>query len=203
MYILVSFVLLLLALKTLFRSFLLLTTTAFVSNYWAHGLEGIVAYQGKGRDPKTDLGHANDTILKIVRDPGIREEIMTVPSKSKNMAEMHSLNWAIQKGNNQEAPVLNHVLKCRVLGQEGFLTMTRRFYAGTDYDSSQIVTGVLPTSDGRSAIFYTNRTYSSSVAGFGGSAKRSIGRKLMKSKLIETMKKAQQALVRKHSLDKG
>jgi hypothetical protein len=118
-----------------------------------------------------------------------------VPSKSKNMTEMHSLNWAIQKGNDQEAPVLNHVLRYRVPGQHAFLLMTRRFYAGTDYDSSQIVTGVLPTSDGRSAIFYTNRTYTSSVAGFGGSAKRSIGRKMMKSKLIETMKKAQKVLV--------
>jgi hypothetical protein len=172
----------------------LLATTAFVSDYWAHGLEGIVPYQGKGRDPKTDLGHANDTILKIALDSTIREEIMTVPSKSKNMAEMHSLNWAIQKGNDQEAPVLNHVLKWRAPGQEAFILMTRRFYVGTDYDASQVVTGVLPTSDGRSAIFYTNRTYTSSVAGFGGSAKRSIGRKLMKSKLVETMQKAQKAL---------
>ena len=195
MYMFVSFCLLLLDLNLL-SSLLLLTTTAFVSDYWAHGLEGIVAYQGKGRDPKTDLGHANDTLLKVVPHPGFREEIMTAPSKSKNMAEMHSLNWAIQKGNDQEAPVLNHVLKCTVSGQEGFLIMTRRFYAGTDYDSSQIVVGVIPTSDGRSAIFYINRTYTSSVAGFGGSAKRSIGRKLMKSKLIETMKKAQQALAR-------
>jgi hypothetical protein len=182
----------------LFSSLFLMFTTqrlSIVSDYWAHGLAGIVPYQGKERDPKTDLGHANESILKILLDPAIREEILTVPSKSQNMAEMHSLNWAIQKGNDQEAPVLNHIVRYRVPGQEAFLLMTRRFYAGTDYDSSQIVVGVVPTSDGRSAIIYTNRTYTSSVAGFGGSAKRSIGRKMMKSKLIETMKKAQKALV--------
>jgi hypothetical protein len=74
-------------------------------------------------------------------------------------------------------------------------SITNRFYSGSDYDASQIVTGVMPTADGKSAIVYVNRTYTSSVTGFGGSTKRSIGRKMMKGKIVETMKKAQQVLV--------
>ena len=156
--------------------------------YWEQGLDGIIPYDGKGRDPKTDLKTANEAALKAVTDPLIHEEVFGIPSQSEN-PEWHKLQWAIQKGNDQAAPVLNHII--RIKRELGFVNVTRRFYCGTDYDCCQIVTGVIPTDDGRSAIFYINRTFSSAVAGFGGSAKRSIGRKMMKSKLVETMKKGQ------------
>mmetsp|Transcript_15974 Transcript_15974/g.32120 ORF Transcript_15974/g.32120 Transcript_15974/m.32120 type:complete len:304 (-) Transcript_15974:96-1007(-) len=156
--------------------------------YWENGLDGIVPYDGKGRDPSTDLKSANDAALKAVTDPVVHEEVFVIPSRSQN-PEWHKLKWALQKGNDQMAPVLSHTI--RIKRELGYVGVTRNFYSGTDYDCSQIVTGVIPTADGRSAIFYVNRTFSSAVAGFGGSAKRSIGRKMMKSKLIETMKKGQ------------
>ena len=157
-------------------------------SYWEKGLDGITPYDGKGRDPAKDLKSANEAALKAITDPLVHEELFVAPSQSQN-PEYHKLKWVIQQGNDNPAPRLDHIIRIR--RELGYVTVTRRFYSGTDYDSSQIVTGVIPTSDGRSAIFYINRTFSSAVAGFGGSAKRSIGRKLMKSKLIETMKKGQ------------
>ena len=159
--------------------------------YWENGLDGIVPYDGlgKGRDPRIDLKMANEAALKAVTDPVVHDEIFAIPSQSEN-PQFHKLQWGIQKGNELAAPILNHMI--RIKRDLGFVAVTRRFYCGVDYDCSQIVSGVIPTTDGRAAIFYINRTFSSAVAGFGGSAKRSIGRKLMKSKLIETMKKGQE-----------
>ena len=74
----------------------------------------------------------------------------------------------------------------------------KRFYSGYDYDygALQIVVGVLPVAKDRSVIIYTNHTYTSQVAGFGGGAKRSIGRKLMSTELAEEIKRAQKALAK-------
>ena len=74
------------------------------------------------------------------------------------------------------------------------IVVDRRFYSGYDYDSLQIVVGILPISDGKSAVAYTNHTYTAQVTGFGGGAKRSIGTKLLKKDLVAEMERAQKAI---------
>ena len=61
-------------------------------------------------------------------------------------------------------------------------------------DALQTVTGILPAGDRRCVAFYTNHTYTPQVAGFGGSAKRSIGRRLMQKELVAEMERAQAAI---------
>jgi hypothetical protein len=57
------------------------------------------------------------------------------------------------------------------------------------------IVGVLPTpTENQSVVFYINHTYTAQVAGFGGSAKRSIGRKLMQKELVAEMKRVQGVL---------
>ncbi len=159
--------------------------------YWAQGIAGIAPYEGKGRSPRVDLGHANDAARKLVHSPAVLAELDAVPSNSPGKAE-HRLYWAVQKGRDRAAPVLNH----RILYAEGDgqVLIERRFYSGYDYDSLQIVTGVLPVSERRCVVFYSNHTYTSQVAGFGGGVKRSIGRKLMQQELVAEMERAQQAV---------
>jgi len=65
----------------------------------------------------------------------------------------------------------------------------------TDSLLRQLVTAHLPVDADRCAVFYTNHTYTAQVAGFGGGAKRSIGRKLMQKELVAEMQRAQ-ALVK-------
>ena len=151
--------------------------------FWENGLEGIVPYDGKNHNVADDLNTANERILKVVEDPMIREEITVVPSKSQN-PDMHSLKWSIVQGNSMASIVLSHIILYK-RGDRGFIGMTRKFYSGTDFDCSMITTGVLPGSGGsKSAVFYINRTYTASVAGFGGGTKRSVGRKLMKVSIL-------------------
>jgi hypothetical protein len=178
-----------------------------VRAYWEKGLVGIVPYDGgKGRDPRVDLEHANKCALKIAEDTYIHRQVLAVPSQvedsdagqddttnNNTMTVKHSLSWSVQKGRDLAMSTLDHRIRCR--SENGMAFITRRFYSGYDYDASQIVTGVIPTSEaGKSVIFYTNHTYTPKVAGFGGSAKRAIGRKMMVGKLVATMQNIQAEL---------
>lgn len=167
--------------------------SARAKDFWEKGLKGIVPYSGKGHDVADDLETANQAVMKVVDHPEICEEIKVVPSKSKRPA-CHQMIWNIVQGNSMTSIVLSH----RILYNEdgnAFIGMTRKFYSGTDFDSSLITTGVFPTvGDTKCVAFYVNHTFSPAVAGFGGGTKRSVGRKMMKGALVETMKKAQKAL---------
>ena len=159
--------------------------------YWEKGAAGIEPYMGDGRSPKVDLAHAADAMKEFMRNEAVIAEMEAIPSQAPGKAK-HRLYWALQKGRDRLAPVLNH----RILyaENEGEVSIERRFYSGYDYDALQISTGILPTSDDRCVAFYLNHTYTSQVAGFGGGAKRSIGRKLMKKELVEEMQRAQAAV---------
>lgn len=151
-------------------------------SFWENGLKGIVPYDGSNHDVADDLETANKAVLKIAEDPEIREEVAAIPAKSKN-PEMHLMKWSIVQGKTSANIVLSHHILIKK-AEHGFCTVTRKFYSGTDFDSSMIMVGVLPTSDKKSGVFYVNHTFTPAVAGFGGGAKRSIGRKLMKVRNI-------------------
>ena len=159
--------------------------------YWEHGLKGITPYAGKGRSPAVDLGHANKAAKAFLQHPEIQAEVDAVPAKNPGKAE-HKLYWAVQKGRDQEAPVLIH----RILYEQddGKAVVERRFYSGYDYDSLQIVVGMLPMEDGNTALVYTNHTYTAQVAGLGGSTKRAIGTKLLERDLVAEMQRAQKTI---------
>lgn len=158
--------------------------------YWKKGLDGIEDYAGKGRSPRTDLGHANAAALDLIRLPALRAELSAVPAESSGAAE-HSLRWSIEKARGQASPVLIH--RIRYGDAERQALVSRHFYSGYDYDALQILVWIFPSGGGKSAVFYTNHTYTSQVAGFGGGAKRSIGRKLLKQGLVDEMQRIQEA----------
>ncbi len=159
--------------------------------YWERGLAGITPYAGTGRSPAVDLDHANTAAKAFLQHPDIQAEIDTVPAKSPGKA-VHKLYWMVQKGRNQQAPVLIHRILIEQGDRKGFIE--RRFYSGYDYDSLQIVVAVLPTEDGKSAMIYTNHTYTPQVTGFGGSAKRSIGTKLLQNDVVAEIQRAQKTI---------
>jgi len=159
--------------------------------YWEGGAAAIEPFDEEGRSPKDDLAHANEAARKIVTQPTVLRLLEQVPSKADGAA-VHELFWAVQKGRDQAAPVLSH----RILYKQddGQVYIEKRFYSAYDYDALQIVVGVLPVSKDRCALFYTNHTYTAQVAGFGGGAKRSIGRKLMSKELVVEIERTRKAL---------
>jgi hypothetical protein len=159
--------------------------------YWEGGAAAITPYEGKNRSPKLDLEDANTAARKLLVNPTALALLDVVPAKATGPA-VHTLTWAVQKGRDQAAPVLSHRISYRQ--DDGELFIEKRFYSAYDYDALQVVTGVLPASKDRSVVFYTNHTFTDQVAGFGGGAKRSIGRKLMSTELVAEIERAQKAL---------
>ena len=166
------------------------------SAYWKGGLDAIEPYAGKNRSPAADLRHANEAIEKLARLPRLQAELAGVPAESSG-AVRHSLSWAVLKGRDIAAPVLIH--RMSYVSTDGEIVVQRQFYSGYDYDALQIVVAILPTSEDWSAVFYTNHTYTVQVTGFGGSAKRSIGRKLLRKGVVEELERAQRAIPTKTS----
>lgn len=168
--------------------------SARARDYWEKGVAGITPYAGKNRSPAVDLRHAQEAVRKFIHNPAVLSGLDAAPSRSSGSLR-HSLSWAIEKGRDRVAPVLNH----RILyaANDGEVSIQRRFYSAYDYDALQIVAGIFPTDDRRCVTFYMNHTYTSQVAGFGGGAKRSIGRKLMQKELVAEMERAQAAIARK------
>ncbi len=117
-----------------------------------------------------------------------------MPAESSGGAE-HTLEWSISKARSQASPVLIH--RIRYGDAERQALLSRHFYWGYDYDALQILVWIFPSGEGKSAIFYTNHTYTSQVAGFGGGAKRSIGRKLLQQGLVAEMQRVQEAFLKK------
>ena len=56
--------------------------------------------------------------------------------------------------------------------------MQRQYYVSTGYNAEQAVAGFLPAQGG-TVVGYAAHAFTDQVAGFGGSMKRSIGRRVM------------------------
>ena len=65
----------------------------------------------------------------------------------------------------------------------------RQYYVSNGYNAEQAVAGFLPVQGG-TVVTYTNHTFTDQVAGFGGGVKRSIGRRMMASKLTQMFETA-------------
>ena len=74
------------------------------------------------------------------------------------------------------------------------MVIERQFYAGRSYNAAQAIVGLLPIQQG-TLVVYGNHTFTDQVTGFGGSAKQSIGRHVMGSKLKDLFEKVRTAAV--------
>lgn len=162
--------------------------------YWSKGLPGVQPYAGNNRSPAEDLRAAMGATAMLSKVPALAAELARPPVENTGVGE-HQLFWALQKGRDQAAPVLFHRVLYR--DDDGEVFFERRFYSAYDYDALQIAAGVLPLAQGGSVLFYVNRTFTAQVTGFGGSAKRSIGRQLLESELVAELERIRDAVAKR------
>ena len=74
----------------------------------------------------------------------------------------------------------------------GSVILSRQFFVGHSYNSSQLTVGCLPYRNG-SIVFYTHRTSTDQVAGMGSSLKHSIGREQMKEQMVKNLERIRSA----------
>ena len=91
-----------------------------------------------------------------------------------------NLYWVQFRAHGEDTVALEHVFQATV--DETTMLVQRQYYVSTGYNAEQAIVGFLPVAEG-TLVIYLNHTSTDQVAGFGGGAKRTIGRTLMASQL--------------------
>ena len=147
--------------------------------YRASGLAGIAPYDrgGSASDLAADLRKAGEAAKGLQKYlPAFHAVLLGYPKATVPGMQEHLfwVKYLIQ--GKTTTYVLTHVLAAA----EGPVraVVQRQYYVSTGYNAEQAVAGFLPVQGG-TVVVYAAHAFTDQVAGFGGSMKRSIGRRVM------------------------
>jgi hypothetical protein len=150
--------------------------------YQTKGLDGIAPYAraGGSRSPSDDLRSATEASKRLQKLVPKTYQLFLDYPKGLPVGARDTYRWSHLMAHGTPTLALTHTL----FVNEGiaWAILQRQFYVSNGYNSEQAVVGLLPMQKG-TLVFYTNRTSTDQVEGLGGSAKRSIGSKLLASEL--------------------
>ena len=152
--------------------------------YRASGLDGIAPYDrgGSHTEVAPDLRRAGQFAKHLEKYmPGFYAVLLKYP-EATTAGMRENFYWLKYDIQGKETYVLTHILAA----PEGAarVVVQRQYYASTGYNAEQAVAGFLPVQEG-TVVAYAAHAFTDQVAGFGGSVKRGIGRRVM----AEQMKK--------------
>ncbi len=158
--------------------------------YQAKGLAGIAPYAlsgGKERSPADELRSATLAAKKLQKYvPAAYQMLLDYPA-SKAPGTEEAFRWSHYLAHGVPTVSLTHNLY--IPDGDAWVAVQRQFYVSTGYNAEQALGALLPVKGG-TVVFYANRTSTDQVMGFGGSAKRSIGSKMLASQLEALYQKA-------------
>jgi len=149
------------------------------SSYHNKGIAGIAPYRRKGGKPYMP---GDELVLATKADrelqkyfPEFYETFLDYPhSKPDGMGEAFFwVNFAID-----DLPTFTLIHRMGMRVGDGYVLAERHYYVSRSHNVISITAAVYPAKEG-AIVFYGNRTFTDQVAGFGSSAKRAIGRKIM------------------------
>lgn len=152
-------------------------------SYLNNGLKGIATYDrgaGKVVNPGEELRAAALSNKVLERHfPELHAAWLNYPADLPDGADerFFLINRQVE---NRPTAVLIHRIVLAV--DTGGIILSRQFYVGHTYNSSQLTIGSLPYRGG-SLVFYANRTFTDQITGFGSGVKRSIGREQMRRRM--------------------
>jgi hypothetical protein len=161
--------------------------------YRKNGLQGIATYSrdGDAADPAAELRDATENSKVLARYfPDLYNAWLNYPSALPAGAEEYFF-WLNRKVEKRPTAILGH--RVILTADNGAVIVSRQFYVGHSYNSSQLSIGCLPYRDG-ALVFYASRTSTDQVAGMGSSLKHSIGREQMRAEIVKRLKKIRQLL---------
>jgi hypothetical protein len=154
--------------------------------YRAKGLAGIAPYARGGSKetrPGEDLAAATSASRLFTRyAPGMAHVLATYPA-SRPPELVEQFRWLRYRAHGTEPFVLAQYLSL----QDGsaWSVAARQFYVSTSYNAEQNIALLLPTDDGATIAVQLGRVSTDQVTGFGSSARRSIGSRLMADTLAK------------------
>ena len=164
---------------------------ARAQTYQKSGLAGIAPYarDGEKRDVAADLRSASEAAKPLKTGaPSFYQTLLGYPKKPEGFTE--KFNWMRYKAHGTPVLILTHAFW--VEEGDAFAVCQRQFYVSASYNAEQALAAFLPV-EGGTVIAYVNRTSTDQVTGFGGSAKRSIGAKVLASQLHDLFAKLSKA----------
>ena len=180
------------ALQTAFREILAARVRAFLER----GLDGIEPYdrgRGKTANPAEELRHAVSETRVLGREsPEFVRALGATPGKSQKVEEQ--LYWRLQQIQDRPTAILERRVIQRDFERErGYAVMaSQRFYVSQSFNSLQILVGIFQLGD-RTLVFYSNRTFTDQVAGFGSAAAHAIGRRFMLAEIVKLFESVREA----------
>jgi len=158
-------------------------------SYRATGLSGVASYERGGNttlDAGEELRRASLASRKLeVFRPELYDLLLGYPEKRpSNFKE--SFFWLHYLAHGERVVILTH--RMTVPEGAGFVSIQRQFYVSRGYNVEQSLSSLARSPKG-TLVVYTNRTSTDQATGFGGSARRSIGRKLLASQLEQLYEK--------------
>ena len=147
--------------------------------YRASGLAGIAPYDrgGSASDLAADLRKAGEAAKGLQKYlPAFHAVLLGYPKATVPGMQEHLFWVKYDIQGKTTTYVLTHVLAAA----EGptRAVVQRQYYVSTGYNAEQAVAGFLPVQGG-TVVVYAAHAFTDQVAGFGGSMKRSIGRRVM------------------------
>jgi hypothetical protein len=164
-----------------------------VNAYRKGGVSAIAAYT-RGKDeaqPAQELALALDEMQHLAeRAPGFYQAFENFPA-STSPSIANQIGWQIQSVQERPTVVLSH--RAIERHQDHAIVGRRNFYVGQSFNSLQIIAGAFAYGE-QTLVFYTNRTFTDQVAGFGSSAAHKIGRKMMLGEIEKLFSAVRDAL---------
>ena len=151
--------------------------------YSASGLAGIAPYDrggGSSADVAGDLRKASTAAAVLQKYMPAFQQVLTGYPQATVPGMRQSFRWVSYDIDGTATFVLTHTLAAGEGAARA--VVQRQYYVSTGYNAEQAVAGFVPVQQG-TLVVYTNHTFTDQVAGFGGSMKRGIGRRMMASKL--------------------
>jgi len=177
-------------------------------DYQQKGLEGIGLYC-RGKNAKNDYAPGEELRLKseqanLVKkvSPAFYKYLVECPSNKPDKLEESYMYMTFIV---DEKPTTALVHKMGLWDEESglYVLCQRHFYVSRGHNSLQGVGGAIPIKDGGGedetafVVVYGSRTSTDQVAGFGGSAKRALGSRIMGGRLAENMERLRQEMQKK------
>jgi len=152
-------------------------------SYRTSGLAGIEPYQRSGGavlDASAELRGASLAAKALGLLPPAFYDLLLAYPKGRPKGLEERFFWTHYRAHGEATWMLTHRLS--VPQKPEFGSVQRQYYVSRGYNVEQSLSALLAVREG-TVVSYTNRTSTDQVTGFGGAARRSIGRKLLGSQL--------------------
>ena len=165
---------------------------ARVDAYRTQGLAGIAPYARSGdeRSAAAELRTASAAGKALAKYAPAAFQLLTSYPQGKPPGTTESFRWS--QFDAHGTPTLALTQGLFIPDGDAWLVVQRQFYVSAGYNAEQAVAAFLPAQGG-TVVVYGNRTSTDQITGFGGTAKRSLGSKVLQSQLESMFEKMKSA----------